>query len=121
MQVGQEQGWGYLVPRDRLERRYDSVKAPEPQGKGQIARGRGKKKGSARVWRPVLEIWANGVTFSPALRKTHLGLDPMYKTQKQFARKNQIARKEGNMKGSARVWRNSALGFGPMESLSAQR
>ena len=49
MQGGKEHDWGYLVPVDRLERRYDSVKAPEPQGKGQIAKGRGKKKGSARV------------------------------------------------------------------------
>ena len=48
-----KQDWGYLVPRDRLERRYDNVKAPEPQGKGQIVRGRGKKKDSAKVWRPV--------------------------------------------------------------------
>ena len=31
MQREQAQDWGYLVPRDRLERRYD--KAPQPQGK----------------------------------------------------------------------------------------
>ena len=39
MQGGEEQDWGYLVPRGELERRYDSVKALEPQGKDQIARG----------------------------------------------------------------------------------
>ena len=43
----------YLVPQGELERRYDSVKAPEPQGKDQIARGGGNMKGSARVWRSV--------------------------------------------------------------------
>ena len=53
MQGGKEQDWGYLVPMDRLVGRYDNVKAPEPQGKGQIARERGKKKGSAKVWRIV--------------------------------------------------------------------
>ena len=49
MQGGKKQDWGYLVPRDRLESRYDSVKAPEPQGKRQIAREKGKRWGSARV------------------------------------------------------------------------
>ena len=32
-----------------------------------------------------LGIWANGVTFSPTLRKTHLGFDLIYKTQKWFS------------------------------------
>ena len=53
MQGGLKQDWGYLVPKDRLERRYDNVKAPEPQEKGQNAGERGKKKGSTRVWRPM--------------------------------------------------------------------
>ena len=53
MQGGEEQDWGYLVPWGELERRYDNVKAPEPQEKGQNAGERGKKKGSARVWRIV--------------------------------------------------------------------
>ena len=48
MQGGEEQDWGYLVPRGELERRYDSLKAPEPQEKDQITRG-GNMKGSARV------------------------------------------------------------------------
>ena len=45
--------WGYLVPRDRLERRYYSIKAPDPQGKDQIAREGGNTKDSARVWRTL--------------------------------------------------------------------
>ena len=49
MQGGKEQDWGYLVPMDRLVGRYDNVKAPEPQGKGQNTRERGKRGGSARV------------------------------------------------------------------------
>ena len=39
--------------RYRLERMNESVKAPKPQGKGHIARERGKNKGSVRVWRTV--------------------------------------------------------------------
>ena len=49
MQGGEEQDWGYLVPWGELERRYDSVKAPEPQGKDQIAREGGNMRGSARA------------------------------------------------------------------------
>ena len=50
-----------------------------------------------------LGIWANGVTFSPTLKNTHLGLDPIYKTKSSFAEKDQIMRKRGNIEGSARV------------------
>ena len=49
MQGGKEQDWGYLVPMDRLVGRYGNVKAPEPLGKGQNTRERGKRGGSARV------------------------------------------------------------------------
>ena len=49
MQGGQEQDWGYLVLMDRLVGKYDNVKAPEPPGKGQNTRERGKRGGSARV------------------------------------------------------------------------
>ena len=49
MQGGEEQDWGYLVPRSELERRYDSVKALEPQGKDQISREGGNMRGSARA------------------------------------------------------------------------
>ena len=48
MQGGEEQDWGYLVPRGEIERRYDMIKVPEPQGKDQIARG-GNMRGSTRV------------------------------------------------------------------------
>ena len=50
-----------------------------------------------------LGIWANGVTFSPTLKKTNLGLDPIDKPKSSFARKDHIMRKGGNMEGSARV------------------
>ena len=72
----------------------ERVKSQEKKEKGGVALGFEDQ---------FLGIWANGVTFSPTLKKTRLGLDPIYKTQKLFARKDQIARKEGNMKGSARV------------------
>ena len=49
MQGGEEHDWDDLVPQGELERRYDSVKAPRPQGKDQITREGGKMKGSARV------------------------------------------------------------------------
>ena len=49
MKGGQKRDLGYLVPRDKLERRYYIVKAPKPQGKGQIAGERGKNKGSTRI------------------------------------------------------------------------
>ena len=41
-------GLGLPSTKGRLERRDYSIKAPEPQGKDQIARG-GNMKGSARV------------------------------------------------------------------------
>ena len=62
-----------------------------------------------------LGIWANGVTFSPTLKKTHLGLDLIYKTQKWFAGKDQIAREEGNLKDSARVLRTVPWDLGQMK------
>ena len=49
MQGGEEQDWGYLVPWGELERRYDNAKAPESQGKDQIAREGGNMKGSTTV------------------------------------------------------------------------
>ena len=48
MQGGEEQDWGYLVPQGELERRHGSVKAPEPQGKDQIAKG-DNMRGSTRA------------------------------------------------------------------------
>ena len=56
-----------------------------------------------------LGIWAKGVTLSPTLKKTHLGLDSIYKPKSAFVEKDQIPRKEGNMEGSARVWRPMLL------------
>ena len=50
-----------------------------------------------------LGIWANRVTFFPTLKKTHLGLDPIYKPKSSFVGKDQIMRKGGNMEGSARL------------------
>ena len=44
---------GLPSTKGRLERRYYSIKALEPQGKDQIAREGGNMKGSARVWRIV--------------------------------------------------------------------
>ena len=36
---------GYLVPQDRLDKRYDSVKAPKPQGEDQNAGENGQLRG----------------------------------------------------------------------------
>ena len=49
MQGGKEQDWGYLVPMDRLERRYDNVKVPESPGKSQKTGKRGQRGDTSRV------------------------------------------------------------------------
>ena len=49
MQGGQGQDWGYLVPKDILDERYDDVKVLESPGKSQISGKRGQRGGSARV------------------------------------------------------------------------
>ena len=91
MQRGLEQDWGYLVPRDRLEGRFNSVKEPEPQGQDQIARENGQMKGSTAALgfrEQCLGIWAQWSHLSKTSRKTHLGFDPIYKTQKWFAKRS---------------------------------
>ena len=49
MQGGQGQDWGYLVPMDRLDERYDNIKVPESPRKSQTTRRKGQRGGSARV------------------------------------------------------------------------
>ena len=49
MQGWQGQDWGYLVPMDRLDERYDNVKAPETSRKNQITKKGRQRGGSARV------------------------------------------------------------------------
>ena len=49
MQGGQGQDWGYLVPKDRLDERYDNVTVPKSPGISQISGKRGQRGGSARV------------------------------------------------------------------------
>ena len=72
----------------------EKVKSQEKKAKGGVALGFEDQ---------CLGIWANGVTFSPTLKKTHLGLDSIYKPKNSFAKKDQIMRKGGNMEGSAKV------------------
>ena len=72
----------------------EKVKTQEEEAKGGVVLGFEDQ---------CLGIWANGVTFSPTLKNTHLGLDLIYKPKSGFAEKDQITRKEGNMKCSARV------------------
>ena len=48
MQGGQGQDWGYLVPMDRLDERYDNVKVPESRWKSQIRGKRGQRGSKAR-------------------------------------------------------------------------
>ena len=85
MQGGEEQDWGYLVPWGELKRRYDSVKAPEPQGKDQIAREGGNMRVAFGLREQCLGIWAKWSHFRKTFLKTHLGFDPIYKTQKWFS------------------------------------
>ena len=49
MQGGQGQDWGYLVPTDRLNERYDNVEVPESLGKSQTTGKRGERGGGIRV------------------------------------------------------------------------
>ena len=49
MQVGKGQDWGSLVPKDRLNERYDNVTVPESPGKSQISEKRDQREGSAGV------------------------------------------------------------------------
>ena len=49
MQGGQGRDWGYLVLMDRLDERYDNLKAPESLGKNPITRKGGQRGDSARV------------------------------------------------------------------------
>ena len=46
MHGGQGQDWGYLVPRDRLDERYDRVKVLSHQGKVRL-HGKEAKEGVA--------------------------------------------------------------------------
>ena len=57
----------------------EKVKMQEKEAKGRVVLGSEDQ---------CLGIWANGVTFSSALRKTHLRFDPIYKTQKLFAKRS---------------------------------
>ena len=59
-------------------RHREKVKSQEKKAKGGVALGFEDQ---------CLGIWANGVTFSLALRKTHLGFDLIYKTQKMVCPK----------------------------------
>ena len=54
----------------------EKVKSQENKAKRRVALGFGDQ---------CHGIWANGVTFGSTLWKTHLGYDPIYKTQKWFA------------------------------------
>ena len=89
---------------DRLEERYDNVKAPETVGKGQNARERGKRGvalefGETVPW--VLGKWSH---FQPNVEKEPPRVGLIYKTQKQFTEKIRSWEKMA-------AWR-IALGFG---------
>ena len=53
----------------------EKAKTQEKEAKGRVALGFDDR---------CLGIWANGVTFSSMLKKTHLGLDPIYKPKSSF-------------------------------------
>ena len=75
-------GWGYLLPRDRLEGRYDIVKAPESTGEGQNARKKGKRRGSARVGDQFLLDLGQWRHFLPSVEEDPPGFRPDLETQK---------------------------------------
>ena len=57
----------------------EKVKSQEKKAKGGVALGFEDQ---------CLGIWVNGVTLSPTLEKTHLGLDLIYKPKSGFAGKD---------------------------------
>ena len=94
---------------DRLKERYDNVKAPEPPGKGQNARERGKREvglgfGETVPW--DLGKWSH---FQPNVEEDRPRVWPDLQNPVQnpeiVRRKNQIMGKDGSMEDSARVWR----------------
>ena len=84
MQRGQGQDWGYLVPMDRLDERYDIVKVPESPRKIRFREKEAKKGVALGLEISSCQIQGNGVTICPALGKTHLGNSLIYKPKKVF-------------------------------------
>ena len=83
---GQGQNWGYLVPMDRLNERYDKVKVPESPRKSQITRKEGQRGGSARVGDQCLSDLGQWSHYLPSVEgdphgkypdlQTHTGILP---------------------------------------------
>ena len=80
MQGGQEHDWGYLVLMDRLVGRYGNVKAPEPLGKGQNIRERGKRGDSAEVGDQCLSDLGKWSHFLPSVEEDPSGIRPDLQT-----------------------------------------
>ena len=82
MQGGKGQDWGYLVPMDRLERRYDNVKPLESSRKNQITRKGGQRGGSARVGDQCLSDLGQWSHYLPKVGGDPPGKYPNLQTQK---------------------------------------
>ena len=101
MQNRCEQDWGYLIPMDRLEGRYASVKALEPAGEGQNAREKGKRSGSARVGDQCLSDLGQWSHFLPSVEGNPPGKYLDLQTQKGIWPKKSVYR-ENQQQGDQR-------------------
>ena len=112
MQGGQGQDWGYLVPMDRLDERYDRVKGLESPRKSWVRRKGGQRGGSARVGDQCLSDPGQWSHYLPSVGGNHLGNNSIYKPKKVFGLKNQITGKTSSRMASAKVWEVSFSDLG---------
>ena len=94
MHGGQGQDWGYLVPMDRLDERYDRAKVLESPRKSQITRKGGQIGGSARVGDQCLSDLGQWSHYLPSiggdpLGKYHLQTQESIFPKKSFYEENQ--------------------------------
>ena len=82
MQGGKGQDWGYLVPTDRLDERYDNVKVLESPGKSQITGKRGQRGSSTRIGDQCLSYLGKWSHYLPSLEGEPPGKHPDIQTQK---------------------------------------
>ena len=78
---------------DKLKGRYNNVKAPAPPGKGQNARERGKRGGSARVGDQCLSDLGQWSQFLHGVERNPPGYRPDLQTQKEVLPKKSNHRK----------------------------
>ena len=82
MQGGQGQDWGYHVPMDELDERYDRVKVLKSPRKSQITRKGGQREGSAKVGDQCLLDLGQWSQFLASIEGDPPGYRPDLQTQK---------------------------------------